>query len=58
MSCIWKYFHASLRLRRGGGGGGGGGFEEFSALDNFNRASLISGCENWDRYNFKASLKL
>ena len=19
--------------------------------------SLISGCENWDRYNFKASLK-
>ena len=32
---------------------GGGNFEEFITLDNF-----ILGCENWDRYDFKALLKL
>ena len=42
----------------GGGGGGGGSFEEFSTLDNFNRTGFILGCENWDRYDFKALLKL
>ena len=40
------------------GGGGGGSFEEFSTLDNFNRTGFILGCENWDRYDFKAFLKL
>ena len=39
-------------------GGGGGNFEEFSTLDNFNRTGFILGCENWDRYYFKALLKL
>ena len=33
----------------------GGSFEEFS---NFNRTGFILGCENWDRYDFKALLKL
>ena len=37
-------------------GGGGGG--SFSTLDNFNMTGFISGCENWDRYDFKALLKL
>ena len=37
---------------------GGGSFEEFSTLDNFNRTDFILGCENWDRYDFKALLKL
>ena len=36
----------------------GGSFEEFSTLDNFNRTGFILGCENWDRYDFKALLKL
>ena len=36
----------------------GGSFEEFSTLDNFNRTGSILGCENWDRYDFKALLKL
>ena len=27
-------------------------------LDNFNRTGFILGCENWDRYDFKALLKL
>ena len=35
-----------------------GNFEEFSTLDNFNRTGFILGCENWDRYDFKALLKL
>ena len=35
-----------------------GSFEEFSTLDNFNRTGFILGCENWDRYDFKALLKL
>ena len=30
----------------------GGSFEEFSTLDN--RTGFILGCENWDRYDFKA----
>ena len=34
----------------------GGSFEEFSTLDNFNRTGFILGCENWDRYDFKALL--
>ena len=33
----------------------GGSFEEF---DNFNRTGFILGYENWDRYDFKALLKL
>ena len=37
---------------------GGGSFEVFSALDNINRTGFILGCENWDRYDFKALLKL
>ena len=39
---------------------GGGSFEEFNiTLDNFNRtAFIILGCENWDRYDFKALLTL
>ena len=41
-----------------GGGGGGGSLEEFITLDNFNRTGFILGCENWDRYDFKALLKL
>ena len=36
----------------------GGSFEEFRTLDNFNRASFLLGCENWDGYDFKALLKL
>ena len=38
--------------------GGGGGVEEFSTLDSFNRTGFILGCENWDRYDFKALLQL
>ena len=34
---------------------GGGSFEEFITL---NRTGFILGCENWDRYDFKALLKL
>ena len=33
----------------------GGSFEEFSTLENFERTGF--GCENWDRYDFKALLK-
>ena len=33
-------------------------FEAFGALDSFGRAGFILGCENWDRYDFKALLKL
>ena len=33
----------------------GGSFEEFSTLD---RTGFILGCGNWDRYDFKALLKL
>ena len=38
--------------------GGGGSFEEFRALDNFERTGFVLGCENWDRSNFKALLSL
>ncbi len=33
-------------------------FVEFSALDYFNKAGFILGCENWDRYDFETLLKL
>ena len=36
----------------------GGSFEEFSALNNFGRTSFVLGCENWERYDFKALLRL
>ena len=37
----------------------GGRFEEFSALNNFERMGfVVLGCENWERYDFKALLKL
>ena len=39
------------------GGGGGGSFEEFITLVN-DRTGFILGCENWDRYDFKALLQL
>ena len=32
------------------------GVEELSTLDDFNRTGFILGCENWDRYDFKALL--
>ena len=32
--------------------------EEFSALNNFERTGFVLGCENWERYNFKALLRL
>ena len=39
------------------GGGGGGGLRSLaSTLDN--RKGFILGCENWDRYDFKALSKL
>ena len=34
----------------------GGSFEEFSALNTFERTSFVLGCENWERYDFKALL--
>ena len=36
----------------------GGSFEEFSTLNNFKRTGFILGCENWDRYDFTALLRL
>ena len=36
----------------------GGSFEEFSALNNFERTGFVLGCENWERYYFKALLRL
>ena len=36
----------------------GGSFEEFSALNNFERTGFVLGCENWERYDFKALLRL
>ena len=36
----------------------GGSFEEFSALNNFKRTGFVLGCENWERYDFKALLRL
>ena len=36
----------------------GGSFEEFSALNAFERMGFVSGCENWERYDFKALLRL
>ena len=36
----------------------GGILEEFSALNNFERTGFVLGCENWGRYDFKASLRL
>ena len=36
----------------------GRSFEEFSALDNFERTGFVLGCEKWDRSNFKALLSL
>ena len=32
----------------------GGSFEEFSALNNFERTGFVLGCENWERYDLKA----
>ena len=29
----------------------GGRFEEFSALNNFERMGFVLGCENWERYD-------
>ena len=34
----------------------GGSFEEFSALNNFERTGFVLGCENWERYDFRALL--
>ena len=34
----------------------GGSFEEFSALNTFERTGFVLGCENWERYDFKALL--
>ncbi len=36
----------------------GGSFEEFSALNNFERTGFVLGCENWETYDFKALLRL
>ena len=36
----------------------GGNFEEFSALNNFERTGFVLGCENWERYDFKALLRV
>ena len=36
----------------------GESFEEFSALNNFERTGFVLGCENWERYDFKALLRL
>ena len=36
----------------------GGSFEEFSALNNFERTGFVTGCENWEGYDFKALLRL
>ena len=36
----------------------GGSFEEFSALNTFERTGFVLGCENWERYDFKALLRL
>ena len=36
----------------------GGSFEEFSALNNFERTGFVLGCENWERYVLKALLRL
>ena len=36
----------------------GGSFEEFSALNNFERMGFVSGCENWERYDVKTILRL
>ena len=36
----------------------GGSFEEVSALNNFERTRFALGCENWERYDFKALLRL
>ena len=33
----------------------GGNFEKFSVLNNFEWAGFVLGCENWERYDFKAS---
>ena len=35
----------------------GGSFEEFSALNDFKRTGIVVGCENWERYDFKALLR-
>ena len=32
--------------------------EEFSALNNFEKTGFVLGCENWERYDFKALLRL
>ena len=41
------------------GAGGGRGFEVFSTFNNFIGTSFILlGCQNWDKYDFKASSKL
>ena len=32
----------------------GGSFEEFSALNNFERTGFVLGCKNWERYDLKA----
>ena len=36
----------------------GGSFEEFRSLNNIKRTGFVIGCENWERYDFKASLRL
>ena len=36
----------------------GGSFEEFSALNTFERTGFVLGCENWERCDFKALLRL
>ena len=34
----------------------GGSFRDFSALNKFERRGFVLGCENWERYDFKAKL--
>ena len=34
----------------------GGSFEEFSALNNFERTGFVLGCENWERWMAFSSL--
>ena len=36
----------------------GGVWKDFSTLNKFRRRGFVLGCENWDRYDFKALLRL
>ena len=50
-----KYCYRLLYLL---GAGGGGDLKSFCSFNNFRTSFILLGCQNWNKYDFKASSKL